>query len=144
MEQPGQRVEVDPPGSVDGHLTPGTSGHRAAARHDSRTAGCSTAEHTHTRRPPVPHGGTQRPEHGQIGRLGAARGEDDLARVSPEVGRHLVPRLFEQAPGPLGRTMAPGRVPEGLGAGLRHGLRHFGPQRCRGPVIEIRRGRSLM
>src|SRR6185437_8368800 len=85
-------------------------------------------------------GGVERAEDRQVGRLGPAGGEDDLAGMAPQVRRHLVPRLLEQTPGPLRRAMAPRRVPERLGPGFLHGACHFGSQRRGGRVVEIRRG----
>ena len=66
---------------------------------------------------PVLPGRLGGPQHGQVGRLGAARREDDLARIAAEEGGHLVAGLLEQAPCPLGRRVAPGRVAERTGAG---------------------------
>ena len=83
------------------------------------------------------------PRHGQVGRLGAARREDDVARVAAEEGGHLVAGLLEQAPRPLGRRVAAGRVAECAGAGVvdrRHGGRDLGPERRGGGVVEIGEG----
>ena len=113
----------------------------AAARHDSSTAGCSTAEHSNDGVGLVVARRGQRPEDGQVGGLRATRGEDDLAGIAPQECGDLVPRFLEQSPGSLRRSMAPGRVAERLRESLRHGLGHLGAQRCGGGVIEV--GRSL-
>ena len=108
-----QRVEVDArrtrsTGSsrdVDAERSP-------AARHDSRTAGCSTAEHS-------THGLAAAPDAAASASVPrTARLADsvppEVKTISPgsrpEEGRHLVAGLLEQAPRPLGRRVAPGRV----------------------------------
>ena len=80
-----------------------------------------------------------RPEHGQVGGLGATGGEDDLAGIPAEEGGHLVARLLEQAPRPLGGRMTARRVPEPAGADvdLGHGGGHLGPQRGGGGVVQV-------
>ena len=121
-----KRVHVDHARRVDRRLR--TSAPRAcaaAARHDSRTAGCSTAELTtdtarpgrspHRRHPSVP-------EDGQVGRLGAAGGEDDVAGVAAQVQpppRRGTPRAGGGPVAPDGgsRSGCPAGRP-GLGHGL--------------------------
>ena len=136
--------------SASGSTTPDRSTGSSRASMPALAAGPGGLAHGR-----VLHGGAQdhglapllpgrlgRPEHGQVGGLGAAGGEDDLARIAAEEGGHLLARLLEQAPRPLGRRVAAGRVPEqdrrpASAVHLGHGGGHLGPQRRRGGVVEV-------
>ncbi len=136
-QRAGQRVGVDDAGGVDGELTgieagfgrgPGRLAH-------GRVLDGGIEEHRLT---PLLAGRLGGPQKGQVGRLGAAGGEDDVAGVAAEEGGHLVAGLLEQATGPLGRRVAAGGIAEdGAGRAPPPWPRHLGPQRRGGGVIEI-------
>ena len=141
-ERAGQRVGVDDAGGVDGELTRIEAGFgRGAGRlaHGGVLDG-GREEHRLT---PLLAGRLGRPQKSQIGRLGAAGSEDDLAGVAAEEGGHLVAGLLEQATGPLRRGVAAGGIAEDGLVDCGHGRCHLGPQRRGGGVIEIRHMRSM-
>ena len=127
----GRRARGRPPGTVS---SPPAS--RVAVRHAASVAGCSTAVAV-TRRPRarLP---ASRPAHGQVARLGGARGED---RSTPGRGRPARP------PGPRARSRASaGRRPhacrlDGLPNSScqegQHRRAHPGIERRRGGVVEV-------
>ena len=91
---------------------PGTTHARQGAPPAELTTETGVSRHR-GRRPP------QRAQHGQVGRLRAPGGEDDVAGIAPERSRHLVAGFLEQAPGPLRRAVAPGRIARAAPTGPR-------------------------
>ena len=73
----------------------------------------------------------------EVVRLGAARGEDDVAGAEAEHARHARPGVGER----LGRGFADGvvarRVAEPVGEERHHRLEHLGPHRTRRGVVEV-------
>ncbi len=139
----GQCLDIDQAAVIDRQLVPPhpERTRRGTARLSYRRVFDCGADHR--RSGAVLRSGTgrdERAEHGQVGRLRAAGGEDDVARIAPESFGYLVAGFLQQAPGSLRRPVTARRIAERDRARLGHGLCHLGPQRRGGGVVEIRRG----
>ena len=106
---------------------------------DSSTAGCSTAEHSSTASPRSHRARLGGPQHGQVGRLGAARGEDDLAGSRPRKAATSSRASSSRRRARWAGGWLPVGFPSGVGVHLGHGGGHLGPQRRGGGVVEVGR-----
>ena len=71
--------------------------------------------------------------------LGAARREDDLARLGTDPARRSLVRLVEGGPGPPAEAVRRARVAEVVGEERQHRLEDLRPERGRRGMVEVDR-----
>src|SRR5690606_8833264 len=85
--------------------------------------------------------GPRRAEHdpldGEVVRLGAAGGEDDVAGPYPQHCRHAGARIGESVGGRLADRVVAGRIAERAGEERKHRLQHLRAHRGGGGVVEV-------
>ena len=82
-----------------------------------------------------------RPFDGQVVRLDATRGEDDLAWLGADRRRHALASFVKAGMGHPAKRVRRGGVAEAFRQVRQHRLERFAPQRCGGGVIEVDRHR---
>ena len=95
-----------------------------------------TDQHAATRGVPLAAGQGDALER-QVVRLGAAGGEDDLARAGPENRGSALAGVFQCAGGALAALVVTGRVTEPAGQPRPHGLEHFAARGGGCRVIQV-------